>query len=91
MLARPIIYRISLVMPAVRSWVWLSETSCKATPKHLDLLKMPESRCEVETVVRGYHVYMGIWDAAIGETLECEQEGKSYTTPMLLLSSKVAT
>ena len=70
MLATPIIYRISLATPG-----------CKATPEHVDLLKMPESRYEVETVVRGYHVYMGIWDAAIGETLECEQEGKNIHDP----------
>ena len=40
-----------------------------------------ESRYEVETVVRGYHVYIGIWNAAIGETLECEQEGKNIHNP----------
>ena len=55
MLATPIIYYISLATPG-----------CKATPEHVDLLKTPESRYEVETVVRGYHVYMGIWDATIG-------------------------
>ena len=55
-----IIYRISLATP-----------SCKATPEQVDLLKTPESRYEVETVVSGYHVYMGIWDAAMGEMLEC--------------------
>ena len=70
MLAMPIIYRISLDTP-----------SCKATPKHVDLLKMPESRYEVETVVCGYHVYMGIWDTTIGETLECEQDGKNTHDP----------
>ena len=59
MLAMPIIYRISLATPG-----------CKATPKHVHLLKMPESRYEVETIVRGYHVYMVIWDAAIEGTLE---------------------
>ena len=81
MLATSITYRISLVTPG-----------CKATPEHVDLLKMPESRYEVEAVVRGYHVYMGIWDAAIAETLECEQEGKNiHTTLTLLLSSKEAT
>ena len=43
----------------------------EATPERVDLMKMLESRYEVETVVRGYRVYTGIWDAAIGETLEC--------------------
>ena len=55
----------------------LTTPSCKATPEHVDLLKMPESRYEVETIVGGYHIYVGIWDAAIGQTLECEQEGKN--------------
>ena len=67
MLATPIIYRTSLATPGR-----------KATPELVDQLKMPESRYELETVVRGYHVYMGIWDAAIGETLECEQERARY-------------
>ena len=70
MLATAIIYHISLATP-----------SCKATPEHVDLLQMPESRYEEETVVGGYHVYMGIWDAAIGETPECEQEGKNIHDP----------
>ena len=70
MLATPIIYSISLATP-----------SCNATPEHVDLLKMPESRHEEETIVGGYQVYMGIWDAAIGETLQCEQEGKNIHDP----------
>ena len=70
----PVMYHISLATPG-----------CKAIPKHdVDLLKMPESKYEVETtdlIVRGYHVYMGIWDVAIGEMLECEQEGKNIRAP----------
>ena len=54
--------------------------SCKA-PEHVDLVQVPESSYKVETVVHGYHVYMGIWDAGIGETLECEQEGKNIHDP----------
>ena len=69
MLATPTEYCISLAMPG-----------CKAAPEHVDLLKMPGSKYEVETVVRGYHVYMGIWNAAIEGTLECEQEGKNIYT-----------
>ena len=58
MLATPIIYRTSLATPG-----------CKGTPERVDQVKMPESRYEVETVVRGYHAYMGILDTAIGQTL----------------------
>ena len=58
-----------------------ADVGCKHH-EHVDLLKMPESRYEVhvETVVHGYHLYMEIWDAAIGETLQCEQEGKNIHT-----------
>ena len=30
--------------------------------------------CETECCVRGYHVYQRIWDAAIGEVLDCDRE-----------------
>ena len=29
---------------------------------------------EVESVVRGYHIYKDIWSAAVGSTLSCRQE-----------------
>ena len=67
MLATPIIYCTSLATPG-----------CKATHERVDQMKMPESRYEVETAVRGYQVYMEIWYVAIGETLECEQERVRY-------------
>ena len=28
----------------------------------------------VETVVRGYHMYKEVWDAAVGQVLPCQQE-----------------
>lgn len=30
--------------------------------------------CERNSCVRGYHVYKNIWDAVIGEELQCERE-----------------
>ena len=30
--------------------------------------------CETECCVPGYHVYQRIWDAAIGEVLDCDRE-----------------
>ena len=29
---------------------------------------------EVESVVRGYHIYKDIWSAAVGSTLSCRHE-----------------
>ena len=29
---------------------------------------------EMETCVRGFHVYKALWEAAVGEELECRQE-----------------
>ena len=37
----------------------------------VEALKMELSRV---SCIRGYHVYKGIWDAAIGEVLVCERE-----------------
>ena len=36
---------------------------------------------EVETVVRGYHVYEKIWEAAVGEVLSCQWEGGNVHNP----------
>ena len=30
--------------------------------------------CERNSCVRGYHIYKNIWDAVIGEELQCERE-----------------
>ena len=30
--------------------------------------------CEMESCVRGYHVYKDLWDASIGEDILCERE-----------------
>ena len=34
----------------------------------------PESY-EVATVDRGYHVYVKVWEATVGQILPCEREG----------------
>ena len=36
---------------------------------------------EVETVDRGYHVYMAVWEAAVGQILPCQQEGGNIIDP----------
>ena len=33
-----------------------------------------EDRCERNSCVRGYHIYMSTWDAIIDEELPCERE-----------------
>ena len=33
-----------------------------------------EDRCERNSCVRDYHIYMSTWDAIIGEELPCERE-----------------
>ena len=53
-----------------------------------ELVKMMSSYT-VETVVRGYHMYKEVWDAAIGQVLPCQQECGSEvlvhsTLPFLL-------
>ena len=30
---------------------------------------------QVETVDRGYHVYLAVWGAAVAQILPCQQEG----------------
>ena len=36
---------------------------------------------EVEAMVRGYHVYVEIWDASIGEELLCTRETTNPRDP----------
>ena len=38
-----------------------------------------------DSVVRGYHIYKDIWEAAIGEVLDCRRERSIH----LLLSSRI--
>ena len=33
-----------------------------------------DARCERNSCVRGYHIYMSIWDAVIGEELPCRRD-----------------
>ena len=38
---------------------------------------------EMETCVRGFHVYKAIWEAAVGEELECgEREATEWNTTL---------
>ena len=44
---------------------------------------------EVETMVRGYHRYKEIWDAALGEQLQCERETDNIFAMAVLKSGVV--
>ena len=35
----------------------------------------------VSSMVRGYHIYKDVWDAAINEELSCQREADNYTDP----------
>ena len=35
----------------------------------------------IEAMVRGYHVYQGIWDADLGEQLPCQREPMNSKDP----------
>ena len=36
---------------------------------------------EVEVVDWGYHVYLAVWEAAVGQILPCQQEGGNINDP----------
>ena len=36
---------------------------------------------EVVPVDRGYHVYVAVWEAAVGQILPCKQEGSNIHDP----------
>ena len=39
---------------------------------------MATTYIEIETVIRGYHVYKEIWTATTGEALTCRQETDNF-------------
>ena len=41
---------------------------------HVHLAMRGDSTVEMETCVRGFHVYKAIWEAAVEEELECGRE-----------------
>ena len=46
----------------------------------------------IEAMVRGYHVYRGIWNAALGEQLPCQREPMNSKDPfaVAVVKSQVA-
>ena len=41
--------------------------------------------CERHSCVNGYHIYKNVWDAVIGEELQCERELDNEIIGMQLL------
>ena len=43
--------------------------------------ELARTRYEVVTIDRGYHVYMAVWEAAVGQMLPCGREGGNIHHP----------
>ena len=44
-------------------------------------MAMATTTCEMEDMIRGYHVYTTVWDAQIGEELYCARETGNIRDP----------
>ena len=52
----------------------------------IDTNKMSELEShEVVTVDRGYHVYVVVWEAAVGQILPCQWEGGNIIPPYAIV------
>jgi len=47
-------------------------------------------RFNVQSCVRGYHVYQSIWTSSVGETLSCEREPRNREDPYAV-ATKIAS
>ena len=46
------------------------------------------STLEVESMVRGYHVYKDLWTAVVGEELQCGRESENFRDPFAVAVKK---
>ena len=53
-----------------------------ATP----LFTSSSSSSYIDSMVRGYYIYKEVWEAAVGEELECKREVNNVRTPGILLT-----
>ena len=44
-------------------------------------MSVMEFSFSVDAMIRGYHVYRDIWDAAVGEELKCKREIRNQNDP----------
>ena len=49
---------------------------------------MPERSFSLDSMVRGYHIYRTVWEAAVGEELECVQEVGNRSDPYTVVVVK---
>ena len=43
---------------------------------------------EIQSCVRGYHIYQAIWSSTIGEVLNCAREPRNRTDPFAVATKK---
>ena len=75
-------HRPSMAIPTIISW------SAKLSKLVLTRSIFKMSTYTVETIVRGYHVYRAVWEAAIGQVLPCKQERGNVHDPYTAASSR---
>ena len=46
---------------------------------------------EVESMVRGYHIYRDVWEAAVGQTLQCQWEAGNPHDPYVVFVTQGET
>ena len=72
-----------------RSWLNLANlhgcghwhSACACAHVYVDRNEKKMSTYTVETIVRGYHVYQNVWDAAVGQVLPCQRERGNVHEP----------
>ena len=73
-------------------WMWRVATpTIMRGRKTASEIELAETRYEMTTVDRGYHVYVVVGEAAVGQILPCKQEGGDIHDPMLSLWSRIMT
>ena len=50
-------------------------------PEKTNEIELARTRYEVATVDRRYHVYVTVWEAAVGQMLPCKREGGNIHDP----------
>ena len=58
-------------------------------PKTTNKIELVQTRYGVATVDSGYHVYVAVWETAVGQMLPCEQEGGNIHDPYAVIVVKI--
>ena len=63
-------------------WVWQVATPTTMRGRETtNEIELAWTRYEIAIVDRGYHVYVAVWVAAVGQILPCEWEGGNSHNP----------